>query len=75
MQVVTALLLLPNMQRVGLADATHEKWNEFAEKCRDTALQFLSEHSKRCRKSAAGSFACDMCANRIGCRARNSIAA
>ena len=37
-------LLLPNVQRVVLADATHEMWSEFPEKCRDTTLQFLGEH-------------------------------
>jgi non-heme chloroperoxidase len=37
-------LLLPDAQRVVLADATHEMWSEFPEKCRAATLQFLGEH-------------------------------
>ncbi len=36
--------LLPHGERVIIANATHEMWSEYPEKCRDAALAFLARH-------------------------------
>ena len=36
--------LLPRAERVILANATHEMWNEHPERCRSAALAFLAKH-------------------------------
>lgn len=36
--------LLPHGQRIILADATHEMWNEFPEECRNAAIAFIDLH-------------------------------
>jgi len=37
-------MLLPQHERIILANATHEMWNEDPEKCRDAALAFFAKH-------------------------------
>ena len=36
--------LLPQAQRMILANATHEMWNEYPEECRNAALAFFAKH-------------------------------
>ena len=36
--------LLPQVERITLANATHEMWNEFPEECRNAAIAFLAKH-------------------------------
>jgi len=36
--------LLPHHERIILAGATHEMWNEYPEECRAAALAFLAKH-------------------------------
>jgi len=36
--------LLPNSQRIVMAKATHEMWNEFPAECRSAALAFIARH-------------------------------
>ena len=35
---------LPQNERVVLANATHEMWNEYPEECRRAVLAFLGKH-------------------------------
>jgi pimeloyl-ACP methyl ester carboxylesterase len=37
-------VLLPNAERVIVANATHEMWNEYPEECRKAALEFFAKH-------------------------------
>ncbi len=36
--------LLPQAERIIVANATHEMWNEYPEECRKAALAFLGKH-------------------------------
>ena len=36
--------LLPHSQRIVLAGATHEMWNEYPEECRRAAIEFIGQH-------------------------------
>lgn len=36
--------LLPQAQRIILANATHEMWNEYPEECRNAAMAFFAKH-------------------------------
>ena len=36
--------LLPRHERIILAKATHEMWNEYPEECRAAALAFFAKH-------------------------------
>ena len=36
--------LLPQAQRIVLANATHEMWNEYPEECRNAAIAFFARH-------------------------------